>query len=120
MDTIEKLVDDLLSSPLTDQGNIIVDDFSTDGTREILINKIGDLVDQIIFHDNNQGKEAALRSGFAHTTGDVVIVQDEDLEYNPQEYPVLLQLIVDGKAYAVCGSRFLRWAITQGTLFLAL
>ena len=64
MDTIEKLVDALLSSPLTDQGNIIVDDFSTDGTREILINKIGDLVDQIIFHDNNQGKEAALRSGF--------------------------------------------------------
>ena len=120
MDTIEKLVDDLLSSPLTDQGNIIVDDFSTDGTREILINKIGDLVDQIIFHDNNQVKEAALRSGFAHTTGDVVIVQDADLEYNPQEYPVLLQLIVDGKAYAVCGSRFLRWAITQGTLFLAL
>mgnify|MGYP001358789677 CR=1 FL=1 len=56
MDTIEKLVDDLLSSPLTDQGNIIVDDFSTDGTREILINKIGDLVDQIIFHDNNHGK----------------------------------------------------------------
>ena len=60
MDTIEKLVDDLLSSPLTDQGNIIVDDFSTDGTREILINKIGDLVDQIIFHDNNHGKGGGL------------------------------------------------------------
>ena len=64
---------------------IIVDDFSTDGTREILINKIGDLVDQIIFHDNNQGKGGALRSGFAHTIGDVVIVQDADLEYDPSD-----------------------------------
>ena len=77
-------------------------------------------MDQIIYHDNNPGKGAALRSGFDHTTGDSVIVQDEDLEYNPQEYPVLLQPIVDGKAYAVYGSRFLRWAITQDTLFLAL
>ena len=90
MDTIEKLVDALLSSPLTDQGNIIVDDFSTDGTREILINKIGDLVDQIIYHESNQGKGVALRTGIAHATGDVAIIQDADLEYNPQEHPVLL------------------------------
>ena len=105
-ETIEKIVQAVLSVPLTNREIIIVDDSSTDGTKEILSTKIKDLVDKIILHESNQGKGAALRSGFANVTGDVVVIQDADLEYNPQEYPILLQPILDGKADVVYGSRF--------------
>lgn len=105
-ETIENIVQAVLSVPLTNREIIIVDDSSTDGTKEILSTKIKDLVDKIIFHESNQGKGAALRSGFANVTGDVVVIQDADLEYNPQEYPILLQPILDGKADVVYGSRF--------------
>ena len=104
--TIEYLVQAVLSAPLTDREIIIVDDYSTDGTREILRTKIDGLVDKIIYHESNQGKGAALRTGFSNVTGDVVIIQDADLEYNPQEYPELLKPILDGKADVVYGSRF--------------
>ena len=104
--TIEYLVQAVLSAPLTNREIIIVDDYSTDGTREILRTKIDGLVDKIIYHESNQGKGAALRTGFSNVTGDVVIVQDADLEYNPQEYPELLKPILDGKADVVYGSRF--------------
>ncbi len=85
---------------------IIVDDYSTDGTREYLKG----LQDQdiiTIFHEKNQGKSAALRSGFTHAKGDIIIIQDADLEYDPREYPKLLGPILDGKADVVYGSRFL-------------
>ncbi len=85
---------------------IIVDDGSTDGTREILKNEIEPLVNKVIYKEKNQGKGAALRTGFAHVTGDVVVVQDADLEYDPAEYRKLLQPILDGKADVVYGSRF--------------
>ena len=85
---------------------IIVDDYSTDGTREILKGMAGNNL-KILFHDKNQGKGAALRTGFQEVTGDIVIIQDADLEYNPQEYSILIQPILDGKADAVYGSRFL-------------
>ena len=104
--TIEYLVQAVLSAPLTNREIIIVDDYSTDSTREILRTKIDGLVDKIIYHESNQGKGAALRTGFSNVTGDVVIIQDADLEYNPQEYPVLLKPILDGKADVVYGSRF--------------
>ena len=104
--TIEYLVQAVLSVPLTNREIIIVDDYSTDGTREILRTKIDGLVDKIIYHESNQGKGAALRTGFSNVTGDVVIIQDADLEYNPQEYPELLKPILDGKADVVYGSRF--------------
>ena len=104
--TIEYLVQAVLSAPLTNREIIIVDDYSTDSTREILRTKIDGLVDKIIYHESNQGKGAALRTGFSNVTGDVVIVQDADLEYNPQEYPELLKPILDGKADVVYGSRF--------------
>jgi glycosyltransferase involved in cell wall biosynthesis len=105
-ETIENIVQAVLSVPLTNREIIIVDDSSTDGTKEILSTKIKNLVDKIILHESNQGKGAALRSGFANVTGDVVVIQDADLEYNPQEYPILLQPILDGKADVVYGSRF--------------
>ncbi len=85
---------------------IVVDDCSTDGTREKLQGIIDPLV-RVIYQDKNRGKGAALRAGFSKVTGDVVVIQDADLEYDPQEYPRLLKPIVDGKADVVYGSRFL-------------
>ena len=87
---------------------IIVDDYSTDGTREHLreINQANENV-KVLYHDHNQGKGAALRKGFQAITGDIVIIQDADLEYDPREYPLLLGPIVDGRADVVYGSRFL-------------
>ena len=87
---------------------IIVDDYSTDGTREHLreINQANENV-KVLYHDHNQGKGAALRTGFQAITGDIVIIQDADLEYDPREYPLLLTPIVDGRADVVYGSRFL-------------
>ena len=86
---------------------IVVDDGSTDGTRDILPGLEGSLIDRLVMHDQNQGKGAALRTGFKHATGDVVVVQDADMEYDPYELPLLLQPILSGKADAVYGSRFL-------------
>jgi len=87
---------------------IIVDDYSSDGTREHLreINQAHENV-TVLYHDHNQGKGAALRTGFQAITGDIVIIQDADLEYDPREYPLLLGPILDGRADVVYGSRFL-------------
>lgn len=86
---------------------IVVDDGSTDGTRELLLELEDTLIDRLIFHEQNRGKGAALRTGFAHATGDVVVVQDADMEYDPHEFQLLLRPILLGKADAVYGSRFL-------------
>ena len=104
--TIRTIVDRVRAAPVPDKEIIIVDDCSRDGTRDLLRTEIAPLVDQVIYHANNQGKGAALRTGFAAATGDVVIVQDADLEYHPNEYPKLLQPIQDGRADVVFGSRF--------------
>lgn len=90
-----------------DKEIIIVDDFSTDGTREILREQIEKEVDKVIYHNKNIGKGAALRSGIAEATGDIVIIQDADLEYNPQEYPLLLEPFLHNQADVVFGSRFM-------------
>jgi glycosyltransferase involved in cell wall biosynthesis len=104
--TILKIVEAVLNSPVLNKEIIIVDDCSTDGTQEILKQEIEPLVDKIIYHKKNQGKGAALRTGFANITGDIVIIQDADLEYNPKEYSILLEPFLEEEADVVYGSRF--------------
>ena len=104
--TIRAIVERVRAAPVQNKEIIIVDDCSIDGTRDTLRIEIAPLVDRIIYHDVNQGKGAALRTGFAAATGDVVIVQDADLEYDPNEYPKLLAPIERGQADVVFGSRF--------------
>jgi glycosyltransferase involved in cell wall biosynthesis len=106
-DTIEEIISRVKSAPM-DKEIIVIDDFSTDGSRERL-EEIAQGQDnlKVLFHDHNKGKGAALRTGFASLTGDVVIIQDADLEYDPIEYPRLLEPILDGRADVVYGSRFL-------------
>jgi glycosyltransferase involved in cell wall biosynthesis len=104
--TIESLLRRVREVPL-DLEVIVVDDGSTDGTRDVLSRLEGSLVDRLFLHEKNAGKGAALRTGFKHATGDVVVVQDADMEYDPHELPMLLRPILSGNADAVYGSRFL-------------
>ncbi|MBP0001979.1 MAG: glycosyltransferase family 2 protein [Cyanobacteria bacterium SID2] len=104
--TIGNVVEAVKASPVKNTEIIIVDDGSTDGTRELLQSKIESQVEQVVYHPKNMGKGAALRTGFTSATGDIVIVQDADLEYDPQEYPILIEPILKGKADVVFGSRF--------------
>lgn len=102
--TVASLVEQVLSSPVV-QEVIVVDDGSTDSSRTVLA-AIEDPRVKVLLHERNQGKGAALRTGFAHATSDFVIVQDADLEYDPAEYPVLLEPLLDDRADVVYGSRF--------------
>ncbi len=90
-----------------DKEIILIDDYSTDGTREILDEYRNKNGFQVLYHARNMGKGAALRTGFAKVTGEVIIIQDADLEYDPSDYGVLLEPILDGRADVVFGSRFL-------------
>jgi glycosyltransferase involved in cell wall biosynthesis len=105
--TIEQIAQAVRTAPLDDLEIIVVDDGSTDGTTEILKEKVAPVVDRIIYQPRNRGKGAGLRIGFAAATGDIILVQDADLEYNPSDYPILLEPIFSGKADAVFGSRFM-------------
>jgi glycosyltransferase involved in cell wall biosynthesis len=108
--TILKIIDqiDAVSLPFAKE-IIVVDDFSTDGTNEMLriIENGNNKNIKVLYHDKNQGKGAALKSGFNLAKGDIIIIQDADLEYDPQEYPKLINPIVEGKADVVYGSRFI-------------
>lgn len=106
-DTIAAILDAVRAAPWPAMEIIVVDDCSGDGTRELLQGELAGRYDRLILHPVNQGKGAAIRSGFAVASGDVVLVQDADLEYDPQEYPKLLAPIVADKADVVFGSRFM-------------
>ena len=105
--TIEKIVEAACNAPLESKEIIVVDDGSRDGTQTVLEKKLSRRVDEIIYHPVNRGKGAALRSGFAAASGDIILVQDADLEYSPDEYPLLLEPLISGKADVVLGSRFM-------------
>lgn len=109
-DTIKSIVDKVLAAPIKNMELIVVDDKSTDGTSDILDSTIAPLVSKVIHHEENQGKGGALRTGFQHATGDVVIIQDADLEYDPNEYPLTVMPIVNGECEVCYGSRFLNQA----------
>jgi glycosyltransferase involved in cell wall biosynthesis len=104
--TIEEIIRRVLAVPVRVE-LIVVDDGSKDGTREILTRLAEELKFKLIFQAQNGGKGAALRRGFQEVTGDLMIIQDADLEYSPEEFPQLIELICDGRADVVYGSRFL-------------
>lgn len=112
IETIEQILGKVLQTNFNKEV-IIVDDGSTDGTQELLKEKFEDSDGiKIIYHPKNYGKGTAVRTGLNYITGDIIVIQDADLEYNPQDYSKLIQPILDGKSSVVYGSRFLyihRW-----------
>jgi glycosyltransferase involved in cell wall biosynthesis len=109
-DTLEELVRRVWDVEVgMDKEIVMVDDSSTDGTRDLyenITNTYGNDRVKVLFHERNRGKGAALRTAFGQVTGDVIVIQDADLEYDPADYPNLLRPILDGKADVVFGSRF--------------
>ncbi len=106
-DSIVEIIRRVKEAPIEHKEIIVVDDMSTDGTREVLKEQVEPMVDKVIYHEQNTGKGGALRTGFAAATGYAVIIQDADLEYDPNEYPLVVEPVFEKKALVVYGSRFL-------------
>jgi glycosyltransferase involved in cell wall biosynthesis len=106
-ENIIRILDRVDQAAVPNKEIIVVDDMSTDGTRNILEEQVRERVAQVVYHEANGGKGAALKTGFAHATGDIVIIQDADMEYDPLEYPQIIEPIINGEADVVYGSRFL-------------
>ncbi len=104
--TIEEIIEKVKKQENYEKEIIIIDDFSTDGTRALLEDKIKDKVDKIIFNEKNYGKGYSVRQGINSSSGDIILIQDADLEYDPTDYPKLINPILKGYADVVYGSRF--------------
>ncbi len=105
--TIEEIVKKVKNSAYHNKEIILVDDCSTDGSKEVIRKKVEKLTDKVFYHERNKGKGAALRTGINAASGDIVIIQDADLEYDPSEIPKVVRPILEGKADVVYGSRFI-------------
>ena len=106
-ESLPVILEKVKNAPIENKEIIIVEDLSTDGTREFIRENIESQVDKVIYHEKNTGKGGALATGFKAATGDVVIIQDADMVYDPDEYPLVVGPIFEGRAEVVYGSRFM-------------
>ena len=115
--TLNLIIEKIINKKNLDKEIIIVDDFSDDGTRDIIKNELSEKVTKILYNDKNYGKGYSVRRGISVSTGDIVLIQDADLEYSPDDYEKLLKPILDGHADVVYGSRFKSSEITRVLYF---
>lgn len=118
--TIKKLLLKVVNQQIKDIQIIVVDDFSTDGTREVIKNDLYQYIDKIIYHEKNMGKGAAIRSAQKFVNGDIVIIQDADLEYDPEDYKKLIDPIINKRTSVVYGSRVLNTKRYNSKNFISL
>lgn len=120
IETIKKLILKVVNQQIKDIQIIVVDDFSTDGTREVIKNDLSQFINKIIYHEKNMGKGAAIRSAQKFVSGDIVIIQDADLEYDPEDYKKLIDPIINKRTSVVYGSRVLNTKRYNSKNFISL
>ena len=116
---LEIITQRVLDTNIQNKQIIIIDDFSNDGTKELLKNKIEHLVDKVIYHEKNMGKGACIKSAIKFIEGDIVIIQDADLEYNPSDHKKLIKVMIDNNADVVYGSRVSKEKNNNLSLYIA-